>query len=422
MAKIFVEAYGCSASFADSEMISGLIQNGGHTLVDNSSESDLNIVVTCSVKDATANKMIHRIKSLKTKPLVVAGCLPKAETSTVEKFTENASLLGPNSLGRTLQVIDSTLKGRKQIALEDSDLSKIGLPKVRLNPAVGIVEIASGCMSECTFCQTKLSKGDLSSYRLGDIVRQVQTEIKEGCKEIWLTSTDNGCYGFDIGTDLPSLVNAVAEIPEDFMIRVGMMNPMYMPRIKEDLIESYSNDKVFKFLHIPVQSGSDKVLHDMKRGHTSNTYREIVKKAKERFMDFTVSTDIIVGFPSETEEDFQKTVNLLDETRPDVVNLSRYSARPGTEAAEWEQIDVSEVKRRSKLIFEQINKISIENNKRRIGWTGKVLFDEKTDEGIKGRNFAYKPVFVRDEVEIGQYRTVQITDVTVNTLLGKIVS
>ncbi|MEK0338176.1 MAG: tRNA (N(6)-L-threonylcarbamoyladenosine(37)-C(2))-methylthiotransferase, partial [Nitrosopumilus sp.] len=293
MAKIFVEAYGCSASFADSEMISGLILNGGHTLVDNSSESDLNIIVTCSVKDATANKMIHRIKSLKSKPLVVAGCFPKAEKSTVEKFSGNASLLGPNSLGMTLQVIDSALNGKKQVALEDSDLSKVGLPKVRLNPVVGIVEIASGCMSECTFCQTKLSKGDLSSYRLGDIVRQVQTEIKEGCKEVWLTSTDNGCYGFDIGTDLPSLVNAVVEIPDDFMIRIGMMNPMYMPRIKEDLIKSFENDKVFKFLHIPVQSGSDKVLHDMKRGHTVSTFREIVKKVKERFGDFTISTDII---------------------------------------------------------------------------------------------------------------------------------
>ena len=422
MAKIFVEAYGCSASFADSEMISGLILNGGHTLVDNSSESDLNVVVTCSVKDVTANKMIHRIKSLKSKPLIVAGCFPKAEKSTVEKFTENASLLGPNSLGKTLQVIDSTLNGRKQIALEDSDLSKVGLPKVRLNPAVGIVEIASGCMSECTFCQTKLSKGDLSSYRLGDIVRQVQTEIKEGCKEIWLTSTDNGCYGFDIGTDLPSLVNSVAEIPEDFMIRVGMMNPMYMPRIKENLLESFDNDKVFKFLHIPVQSGSDKVLHDMKRGHTAGTFREIVKKAKERFGDFTISTDVIVGFPSETEEDFQKTVNLLDETKPDVVNLSKYSIRPGTEAAEWEQIDVAEVKRRSKIIFEQINKISIENNQKWIGWTGKVLFDEKTNEGIKGRNFAYKPIFVRNEVDIGQDHTIEITDVTVNSLLGKIAS
>ena len=422
MAKIFVEAYGCSASFADSEMISGLILNGGHTLADDSSESDLNIIVTCSVKDATANKMIHRIKSLNSKPLVVAGCFPKAEKSTVEKFAENASLLGPNSLGKTLQVIDSTLNGRKQVSLEDSDLSKVGLPKVRLNSVVGIVEIASGCMSECTFCQTKLSKGDLSSYRLGDIVRQVQTEIKEGCKEVWLTSTDNGCYGFDIGTDLPSLVNAVVEIPDDFMIRVGMMNPMYMPRIKEALIESFNNDKVFKFLHIPVQSGSDKVLHDMKRGHTVNTFREIVKRAKERFGNFTISTDVIVGFPSETEEDFQKTVNLLDETIPDVVNLSKYSARPGTEAAEWKQIDVAEVKKRSKIIFEQISKISMENNKKWIGWTGKVLFDEKIDEGIKGRNFAYKPVFVRNAVDIGQSHIVEITDVTVNSLLGKIAS
>jgi len=422
MAKIFVEAYGCSASFADSEMISGLIVNGGHTLVTDSTDSDLNLIVTCSVKDTTANKMMHRIKSLKTKPLIVAGCLPKAEKENVEKFTENASLLGPNSLGKTLDVINSTLSGTKQIALEDSDLSKVGLPKVRLNPTVGIVEIASGCMSECTFCQTKLSKGDLSSYRLGDIVRQVETEIKEGCKEVWLTSTDNGCYGLDIGTDLPTLVNSVSEIKEDFMIRVGMMNPMYMPRIKEKLIESYDNDKVFKFLHIPVQSGSDKVLNDMKRGHTSQTFREIVKKTKEKFENFTISTDIIVGFPSETEEDFQKTVTLLEETKPDVVNLSKYSARPGTDAAELKQIDAAEIKRRSKVIFEQINKISLESNKKWIGWKGKVLFDENTEEGIKGRNYAYKPIAVQEDVKIGDSYIVEIIDATRKRLIGKIAS
>ena len=422
MAKIFVEAYGCSASFADSEMISGLIINGGHTLATNSSESDLNLIVTCSVKDTTANKMMHRIKSLKTKPLIVAGCLPKAEQSNVEKFIENASLLGPNSLGKTLDVINSTLIGKKQIALEDSDLSKVGLPKVRLNSAVGIVEIASGCMSECTFCQTKLAKGDLTSYRLGDIVRQVQTEIKEGCREVWLTSTDNGCYGLDIGTDLPTLVNTVSEIPENFMIRVGMMNPMYMPRIKEKLIESYDNDKVFKFLHIPVQSGSNKVLNDMKRGHTSETFREIVKKVKERFENFTISTDIIVGFPSETEEDFQKTISLLDETKPDVVNLSKYSARPGTDAAGLKQLDATEVKRRSKIIFEQINKISLKSNEKWIGWKGKVLFDENTEEGIKGRNYAYKPISVNDKVSIGQSHMVEITNATRKRLIGKIAS
>ena len=422
MAKIFVEAYGCSASFADSEMISGLIVNGGHTLAMNPSESDLNLIVTCSVKDTTANKMMYRIKSLKTKPLIVAGCLAKAEQSNVEKFTENASLLGPNSLGKTLDVINSTLMGKKQIALEDSDLSKVGLPKVRLNSAVGIVEIASGCMSECTFCQTKLAKGDLSSYRLGDIVRQVQTEIKEGCKEVWLTSTDNGCYGFDIGTDLPTLVNAVSKIPKNFMIRVGMMNPMYMPRIKQNLIESYDNEKVFKFLHIPVQSGSNKVLNDMKRGHTSETFREIVKKTKKRFENFTISTDIIVGFPSETEEDFQKTITLLDETKPDVVNLSKYSARPGTDAAELKQIDATEIKRRSKVIFDQINKISLKSNEKWIGWKGKVLFDENTEEGIKGRNYAYKPISVDEKVNIGQSHIVEITKATRKRLIGKIVS
>ena len=422
MAKIFVEAYGCSASFADSEMISGLILNGGHTLVENSSESDLNIVVTCSVKDSTANKMMHRIRSLKSKPLVVAGCLPKAEKSTVEKITERASLLGPNSLGKTLQVIDSTLRGIRYVALEDSDLSKVGLPKVRLNPVVGIVEIASGCMSECTFCQTKLAKGDLTSYRIGDIVRQVETEISEGCKEIWLTSTDNGCYGFDINTDLPTLVKAVSEIPQDFMIRIGMMNPMYMPRIKEELIKSYDSDKVYKFLHIPVQSGSDKILHDMKRGHTVKTVREVIEKAKERFTNFTVSTDVIVGFPSETKEDFEKTVDLINEIRPDMVNLSKYSARPGTEAAEWDQIEASEVKKRSKIISDIINKISLENNQKWIGWKGKVLFDEETNEGIKGRNFAYKPVVVKEEIKIGQTHIVEILDATTRSILGKIAS
>jgi len=422
MAKIFVEAYGCSASFADSEMISGLIVNGGHTLAKNSSESDLNIVVTCSVKDSTANKMMHRIKSLNSKPLVVAGCLPKAEISSVEKITKKASLLGPNSLGKTLQVIESTLRGTRFVALEDSDLSKVGLPKVRLNEVVGIVEIASGCLSECTFCQTKLAKGDLKSYRIGDIVRQVETEIDEGCKEIWLTSTDNGCYGIDINTDLPTLVKAVSEIPQDFMIRVGMMNPMYMPKIKKELIKSFDSDKVYKFLHIPVQSGSDKVLKDMKRGHTVKTFKEVIKKAKERFTDFTISTDVIVGFPSETREDFEKTFDLINETQPDIVNLSKYSARPGTDAAEWDQIDAAEVKRRSRIIFNQINKISLENNQKWIGWKGKVLFDEKTDEGIKGRNFAYKSVFVKDQIKIGQTHTVKIMDATTHSIIGEIAS
>ena len=422
MAKIWVEAYGCSASFSDSEMISGLIVNGGHTLANNSQESDLNVIVTCSVKDATAAKMVHRIKESKSKPLVVAGCLPKAEQKTVEKFAENASLLGPNSIGKTLQVIESALDGQKMIALEDTDISKVGLPKIRLNSAIGIVEIASGCMSECTFCQTKLAKGDLTSYRIGDIVRQVQTEISDGCNEVWLTSTDNGCYGLDIGSDLPELIRAVSEIDQKFFIRVGMMNPMYMPKIRDGLLKSFESSKVFKFLHVPVQSGSNQVLNDMKRGHTEQTFRDITQQFRKKFDKFTISTDIIVGFPTETEEDFEQTLKLLEETKPDIVNLSRYSQRPGTDAAEMNQIDVIEVKRRSKIAYELINKISEENNRDWIGWQGQVTFDEEHEGQIRGRNFAYKPIFVKEKPRIGQISNVKIIDTTTHSLIGQIMS
>ena len=422
MAKIWVEAYGCSASFSDSEMISGLIVNGGHTLADSSEESDLNLIVTCSVKDATASKMVHRIKESNSKPLVVAGCLPKAEQQTVEKFAENASLLGPNSIGKTLQVIKSTLDGQKMIALDDTDITKIGLPKIRLNTAIGIVEIASGCMSECTFCQTKLSKGDLKSYRIGDIVRQVKTEISDGCNEVWLTSTDNGCYGLDIESDLPELVNAVSEIDKQFFIRVGMMNPMYMPKIRDGLLKSFESNKVFKFLHVPVQSGSNKVLNDMKRGHTEKTFRDITNEFRKKFERFTISTDVIVGFPTETEEDFEDTLNLLENTKPDIVNLSKYSQRPGTSAAEMKQIDVTEVKRRSKITYELINRISEKNNKNWIGWEGQVIFDEEHEGQIRGRNFAYKPIFVKEKPKIGQISTVKIIDATTHSLIGQIMS
>ena len=422
MARIHVEAYGCSASSADSEMISGLIVNGGHTVAESAAESDLSVIVTCSVKDATANRMIHRIKSLSSGPLVVAGCLPKAEPKTVERFAPGASMMGPGSIGRTLQVVESALGGVRTVALEDTDLSKVGLPRVRLNPAVGIIEIASGCMSECTFCQTKLAKGGLTSYRVGDIVRQAEADVADGCKEIWLSSTDNGCYGLDIGSDLPELIDAVSAVPRDFMIRVGMMNPMYMPRIRDGLLSSFENGRVYRFLHVPVQSGSNRVLADMRRGHTAETFRDVAKRFRRKFGRFTISTDIIVGFPTETARDFEETVRLLEETRPDIVNLSRYSARPGTPAAEMEQVDVAEVKRRSKRIFELSCRISLEHSREWIGWSGPVVFGETAEDGVRGRNYAYKPVFVGEPTDIGSVHTVEITSATNHSLVGTIKS
>jgi len=200
------------------------------------------------------------------------------------------------------------------------------------------------------------------------------------------------------------------------------MNPMFMPRIRDNLLKSFESDKVFRFLHVPVQSGSNKVLNNMKRGHTVETFKDVVRKVRAKFGTFTISTDIIVGYPTETQENFEETIELLKETRPDIVNLSRYSQRPGTMAAEMPQIDVVEIKRRSKQVTDLINDISLENNKKWIGWKGKVLFDENLDGQVKGRNFAYKPIFVNEIIEIGQMCTVRVADATNHSLIGEIVS
>ena len=421
MANIRIEAYGCSASFADSEIISGLITNGGHTITQNPKDADLNLIVTCSVKDATASKMIHRMKTLSSRPLVVAGCLSKAEPNTVQKLVPKASLLGPNSLGSTLDVVNSALQGRKKISLNHDHFSKVGIPKIRLNPIVGIVEIASGCMSECTFCQTKLAKEELQSYRMGDIVRQIKQDITDGCKEIWLTSTDNGCYGLDINTTLPELIQNITEIPGDYKIRVGMMNPMYMAKISDELLKAYDDSHIYKFLHIPVQSGSDKVLHGMKRGHTRNTFENIVKKFRSKFTDMTISTDIIVGFPTEGREDLQDTITLLKNTRPEIVNLSKFSNRPGTFANDLTQLDSQEIKRRSKQITEIINKISEDCNRKWLNRVEDVQFVEESTEGVRGRNFAYKSIYVKKGAKLGKQHRVKITKCTRHALYGNIV-
>ncbi|MGI0049557.1 MAG: tRNA (N(6)-L-threonylcarbamoyladenosine(37)-C(2))-methylthiotransferase, partial [Nitrososphaera sp.] len=189
---------------ADSEMISGLLKGAGYEIATKQGEGALNLIVTCSVKDTTEHRMVSRIKAMSKsgKPLVVAGCLPKADRAKVEALSSSASLLGPHSIENAAAVVGSALAGNRLVALEDSASDKVNIPRVRLNPVVSIVEIASGCMSECTFCQTKIAKGWLRSYRIGDIMRQIQADLEAGCKEVWLASTDNGCYGKDVGTDL----------------------------------------------------------------------------------------------------------------------------------------------------------------------------------------------------------------------------
>ncbi|HLE34517.1 MAG TPA: tRNA (N(6)-L-threonylcarbamoyladenosine(37)-C(2))-methylthiotransferase [Nitrososphaerales archaeon] len=422
MAKVRIESYGCSASMADSEMIAGLLKSNGHELVSDVNGADVNLIVTCAVKDVTANRMVYRIKDLTMsgKPLVVAGCLAKAEPDRIERLSPGASMLGPHAIDRAVDVVNTAINGGRSVVLTDSTKPKVNLPRLRFNPVVSIVEIASGCVSECTFCETKLAKGRLRSYRIGDIVRQVREDVRQGCREVWLTSTDNGPYGRDLKCNLAHLIDEVSNVEGDFMIRVGMMNPMHIPFMLEDLVEAYRNDKVFKFLHIPVQSGSDKILRLMKRGHRAALFADITRRFRDEFKQFTIATDVIAGFPEEDEVDFQQTLELLKEVEPDVINISKYSARPRTEASLMKKVNVKIVKERTRELHQLANSIGYRRNRTWQDWRGEILVDEITDDGVRGRNFAYKPVFVKEKVVLGWKTNVKINRISRHFLFGKI--
>ena len=425
--KVWVEAYGCSASMADSEMISGLLKGAGYEIASKQCDGALNLIVTCSVKDTTEHRMASRIKTMgkSGKPLIVAGCLPKADRAKVEELNSSASLLGPHSIEKAAEVVGSALAGSRLVALEDSASDKVNIPKVRLNPTVSIIEIASGCMSECTFCQTKIAKGWLRSYRIGDIMRQIKADVEAGCKEVWLTSTDNGCYGKDAGTDLVELLKACCSIEGDFRIRLGMMNPMYMPEMLGRMVQEFYDDwKLFRFLHIPVESGSNRVLRKMKRGHSAKTFMDAVQAFRSKIPEMTISTDVIVGFPSETEDDFQATLDLVESAEPDIVNISRYGARPGTEAAKWKGTRISSqvAKERSERLHLLAKRIAKKRNSRWQGWQGEIVIDEM-GKVVQGRNYAYKPVVLSnpDRVSLGDRKRVQVYDFSNFSLKARII-
>ena len=425
--KIWVEAYGCTASMGDSEMISGLLKDSGYDLGSNERDSVLSIIVTCSVKDVTEHKMLHRVGQLmKTgKPLIIAGCLPKANKKLLETKYPTASLLGPHAINDTIGVVKSAISGRRTIALEDSGSDKINLPRVRLNPVTSIIEIASGCMSGCTFCQTKLAKGQLRSYRIGDILRQFRYDVQDGCKEIWLTSTDSGCYGRDIGSNLIELLKSCISVKGDYQIRIGMMNPMFLPDMSKKLAELLvESDRIFKFLHIPMQSGSDVILRKMKRGHTAKIFVDAVKAFRRKIPEVTIATDVIVGFPSETMDDFKRTLEIIKITEPDIVNISKYGARPGTIAARFKKINSQEIKVRSRQTHLLMNNIGLKRNALWKEWEGEIIVDQSDTKGLQGRNYAYKPIHVArsaaDQVQLGDRIRVKIQDFSSHILKGRL--
>ncbi|MEK6941135.1 MAG: tRNA (N(6)-L-threonylcarbamoyladenosine(37)-C(2))-methylthiotransferase [Nanoarchaeota archaeon] len=346
--KVFIKTYGCQANIADSEQIAGTLSLNGHVVVDSEKESDVVVVNSCSVKNATQSKVLQYIKS-RDKKVFVGGCLTK--TINIKKLIPNVTaVFDTNSISSINNVIENEADVFSNLK-ENRILTNV----IRADRNTGVIAIGEGCLNKCTFCATKLSRGSLRSYRVGDIKRAVKKAVNDGCKIIYLTSQDNGCYGFDIKTSLPELLNEIISIDGDFEVRVGMMNPWHVEKILSDLVNVYKSSKIKKFIHIPVQSGSEKVLLDMKRVHTVDTFKKIARTFRISFPDITIATDVIVGYPTESEKDFRLTFNLINEIKPEVLNISMFSSRNNTSASELTQLPSQIIKERSKRITQLFN-------------------------------------------------------------------
>ncbi|OGI12498.1 hypothetical protein A3K64_03275 [Candidatus Micrarchaeota archaeon RBG_16_36_9] len=425
MTEVCIIGYGCSASQNEAEIMAGLLEQAGIKVIKDEKYADLIIVVTCYVKSNTERKILFRINHLREtypdKKMIIAGCMPEGIYRTIADIAPDASLISTHHIKEIVQAVKKTLDGKRMEYLGSSNEVKLCLPKIRKNSVIDIVPISSGCNSSCSYCCVKFAKGKLFSYPKEMILKEVENSVKQGCKEIWLTSQDNASYNMDQGeSDLPELLNDLSKISGKFLIRVGMMNPKNVLPILQELIKSYQNNKIYKFLHLPIQSGNNEVLKKMNRNYEVEDFIKIVKEFRKN-LDFQLWTDVIVGFPEETEEQFENTISLIKEIKPDWANVSRFGLRPGTSAQNLKQLPPSIINGRSERISKLVRELSLENNKKWIGWKGTVLILKKGKKPGQwlGRNPYYKLILTESKEKLlGKFVDVKIEEADYAYLRG----
>ena len=329
MNKFYLETFGCKFNRADSELIRKILTKKGFKET-SEKEADFVVLNTCGVVEKTERKIIKRAIELKKegKKIIFAGCLPLISRKICEKIADG--LIGPTNILDLPRVVRKILKGEnakrsekdakrpgkaKSLNQKPIDKAKLRCFVIPKETVVAIVPISEGCLGTCSFCATKLAKGRLRSFDKKEILKNIKEALKLGAKEIQLTSQDLGIYGLDKGKFLlPGLLRDILKIKGEFRVRLGMTNPTFFKKIQHKIFRLMKSEKIYKFLHLPLQSGSDEILKAMKRGYTTKEFLEIVKNFRKNFKLGILATDVICGFPGETEKDFQKTVSLLKKT------------------------------------------------------------------------------------------------------------
>ena len=412
--KVYLETYGGTFNQADSQIMSSLLMKE-HEIVSNIEDADVIILNTCYVKLPTEQKMITRINKIKTefpkKKLIVGGCMVEVDSKRLEKFAGDSCWIGPHKIDKINAVVNRAVNGEVVHECGKTSIIKAGTFNKNFDSLTHILQICEGCNGVCTFCCTRNARGHLVSYPIETIVNEAKLAISNGCKELQVTAQDSACYGLDSGDSFSQLLNELGSIEGDFRIRVGMMHPKSLKGQLNDVISAFkNNEKIYNFVHIPVQTGSSKVLEEMNRLHTLEEYYEIIERFRSEIPDLSIATDIIVGYPTETEDDFQKTINLLYDIKPDIIHISKYMHRPGAKSSALDEIDHKVMKERSHRINKVKTEVMLENNRKYEGSVQKVLITGKgTSGGFVGYTNSYKNVIV-DDVQIGTFVDVKIIE------------
>ncbi len=416
METVYIETYGCTANKADTEEMAGALSKK-YALTKDSESADLIILNTCTVKGATERKIIHRLKTLTNKKVLVAGCMAQAQPQMVLEANPKASLIGTYQIAEIEKAVEKIFAG-EQVRLTEKTERKRCPERKRIDNVHALISIAQGCKGACTYCIARLARGELQSFQPDAILEEVRDSVEAGAKEIRLTCQDCGVWGEDIGQRLPALVESVLSLPGEFRVRIGMMNPDGVGKFLPELMRLYKDPKLYQFAHLPVQSGSNKVLKAMNRKYTREQFLKICSQLRTEIPDITIATDIIVGYPGETKTDFEETISLLKETRPDIVNISRFTPRPNTPASRLKQTPSEVSKERSRIASALCKKIGIENNKRYAGSTQTVLITENgKNNTLVGRTGSYKPV-VLAKGRTGEFVKVKIAGAASTYLIG----
>ena len=453
MLEIYFETYGCTANYNSTEIMKGLVKQAGLNITSNINFADLIVINSCIVKEPTEEKIRRRIQDLlrQGKKIVLAGCMPELNKEKLQQ--ENLFLMNTSHVKDVVNLIrDIQDKNyRLEKYLEKRNEVKLNLPKISKEKFIGVTQISEGCLGECSYCIVRFAKGKLFSYPKEKIIKSIKNDLESGCKEIWLTSQDNASYctenqessvpktpksafarktkqrvlaNKELEYRLPELLKEIIDFEDRFFIRIGMMNPNNVLKILPELIEIYKDKKMFKFIHLPIQSGSDKILKAMNRKYTKRDVLKIVREFKKEFPEMHISTDVIVGFPGETKDDFKETLDLIKKIKPETINFSKFWPRQGTPAVKLKNQVSPNVKKQRAIKLAKLHKdICSKNQKQFIEKEFKVLVDQKGwGETYLARDKNYKLFAIQSKEKIfGKIVKIKVKRVSPHYLIGEVV-